>query len=370
MKTVIYNLQNSDIGPYEEDMAFKAAYLFATTIIATGDSSVIGQYKNSFIEDAPLKHQLMILETQPFSEPEWRELAATIPRFRKEMKRWNEIKHPTKAMLVSRKKLLDSIKANYLHLRNYVLNNYPGRAILVLDDLITKENFGCIEYNPARPELQDDIYTSLSNLMKASCEKEGLEQGLLFLLTDNFFGSKVAAGLQVAASMENAEAGKPFLVSLFRFSDLNDYKKEELQTLRQDLLSQIKPFTEAVNGWTETFAGEQHEGTEQLQRMEEVYTAGLALGRAITAHLLVEQGGTKEREVELVAGAVPATMVWHFFREVNALPDESWEILRVDATGEKLCPVLAFRYPDRANFYMAEGEGLHVTTQKKSIQID
>jgi hypothetical protein len=371
MKAIIHNLQDSSIKPYEENMAFKAAYLFATMLVASGDSSSIAFFKHGYPEDAPLKRQLMLLEINAFPDPAWRELAASIPGWRKQLKKWNDIKHPTKDMLVARKKLLDAIKSNYLLVRNHILDHFPGRAFLLLGDLLTEENYAHIDSDRENRELQDDFYNSLSGVMKITIDKEDLEQGLLLLLTDNFFISEAAKGIKVQENLEGIEEMNPHLVSLFSFPDLNQYKKEELQSLRQGIAAQLTPFNEAVNNWIEGFAQEEKNGTEQKQRTEQVYTRAKEVEGALKAHVLVQQMATKNREVELVLAAMPAATVWQYLREVGAVPDETWEVLSNDADGKKLCPVMALRYVDRGHFYMdEENEELLIPAEKKSLLID
>jgi hypothetical protein len=371
MKAIIHNLQDSSIKPYEEDMVFKAAYLFATMMVASGDSSSIAFFKHAYPEDAPLKRQLMLLEINAFPDPVWRELAASIPVWRKQLKRWNEIKHPTKDILVARKKLLDAIKSDYLIVRNHTLDHFPNRAFLLLGDLLTEENYAHIDSDRNNAELQDEFYNSLSGVMKITVNKEDLEQGLLLLLSDNFFISEAAKAIKVQENLESIEEMNPHFISLFSFPDLNQYKKEELQSLRQGTLAQLTPFNEAVNNWMEGFAQKEKNGTEQKQRTEQLYTRAKEVEQALKAHVLVQQMATKNREVQLVLAAVPAATVWQYFREVGAVPDETWEVLSNDADGEKLCPVMALRYVNRAHFYMdAENEELFIPTEKKSLLID
>ena len=371
MKAIIHNLQDSSIKPYEEDMAFKAAYLFATMLVASGDSSSIAFYKHIYPEDAPLRRQLMLLEINSFPDPAWRELVTSIPEWRKQLKKWNDIKHPTKAVLVARKKLLDAIKSNYLLVRNHALDHFPKRAFLLLGDLLTEENYAHIDSDYNNRELQDDNYSSLSSVMKVTIDKESLEGDFLFLLTDNFFLSEAATAIKMQENLEGIEEMNPHLVSLFSFPDLNQYKKEELQSLRQGILAQLTPFSEAVNNWIAGFAQKEKSGTEQKQKTEQVYTQAKAVEQVLKAHVLVQQMAKKNREVELVLGAVTATTVWQYFRDVGAVPDETWEVLSNAVDGEKLCPVMALRYVDRANFYMdEENEELLIPTEKKSLLID
>ena len=78
-----------------------------------------------------------------------------------------------------------------------------------------------------------------------------------------------------------------------------------------------------------------------------------------------------EREVEFVLGVIPASVLWQYFREAGAVPDETWEVLVNSSDGEKLCPIIALRYPSRAHFYMAEEcEEEANPIQKKSLLID
>jgi hypothetical protein len=191
MNAILYNYQNSAIKPYEEDMALKAAYIFVHSMVATGDSGDIAYFSHNCSDDATVKRQLLLIETTPFHEPEWIKYVAAIPEVRKQLKRWNDIKHPTKKMLVARKKVLDSIKSNYLIVRNYMLDNYSRRAYLLLGDLLTQENYNRIYSDHNNPELHDDTNTSLSHVMQIAISKEYLEVGCLFFLTDNFFSARL-----------------------------------------------------------------------------------------------------------------------------------------------------------------------------------
>ena len=266
---------------------------------------------------------------------------------------------------------MDSIKSNYFIVRNHLLDHAPSRALLLLGDLLTKENYAHVESHMTDHELYDDNYTSLSHVMQIATDQESLGEGFIFLLTDNFFLSKAAAAIKVLDDVEDIGTMCPYLVSLFRFPDLNQYKKEELQSLRQSLNVQSIPFAESVKSWIASFANAVTDESEQKKKINQLYTHALELGQALKEHVLVQKIGTKEREVELVLGEVPAKVIWEYFREVGAVPDDTWEVLINTPEGEKLCPVMALRYPDRAHFYVAEeNEETPIQTQKKSLLID
>lgn len=370
MKSIIHNQLNSAIRPYEEDMAFKAAYLFSPTIVGTGETSSVGFLKHGYSDDASLKRQLSLLEMNWCPGPEWEEFRASIPELRKSLKKWNDIKHPTKAMIVSRKKLLDGIKENYLKLRDHMLANMPG-AYLLLEDLIKGQIYAYVETDFANPELNNDKYCSLSEVMKCTTDKDALEDGAFFLLTDNFFLSEAAATIKQYPQLEGVEDISNGMISLFRFPDLNQYKKEELQSLRESLAAQSQPFAEAVKGFTSAFANNANDRAGQKQRIKHVCNCASQVEQVLQSHVLVRQTANKEREVELMIGVIPAYVVWQYFKEMRALPDQTFEVLANDKEGEKLCPVMAFRYPNRAPFYVpGEAAGAPIVTGKKSLIID
>ncbi len=372
MQIMTFNYAYNQLDMYHESAAIRAACLLHQAVVVGG--TTFREIRMEAIFNAVDLNDMISFLQGRYENAGMHQQAALIAKTARALKEGRRIKHPSKELIVSRKKLENSIIETFRNDVKLCLGSVTKLGLIQLSEFAAEGNtpIWFCAVDEEGPEHADDIFVAASDilLLQPFYKQRGMKDGhdpYVFMLQEEFFDPGFLAGKTIYSSTD-AEAANPdaiFLDPCFRLPALNAMSPAEMTLIMRQSRVMSELFGNQLEGWYEECLANDTRAlnyfTVHVKPAMEKLQQQLDDSDMIRYHYQLDR--TQQHVV--MAGHMPLSMIWEFYRHFGAIPDTTWAVLQEakkaePATWNKRYPVLVCR-----TIYADGGQQRTISTEER-----
>lgn len=349
MQIMTFNYNYNKLDQYHESAAIRAACLLHQSVVVGG--TTFREIRMEEIFNAVDLNAMISFLQGRYEHAGMHQQAALLAKTAQALKEGRRVKHPNKDLIVSRKRLENSIIETFKNDVRLCLGGVTKLGLIQLCELAAKNDspiWFCMS-DGDDPENTDELYAAVSDIlsMQPFFKQQGQKEGhdpYIFMLQEEFFDPGFLAGKTIYTSAD-AEAADPhsiFLDPCFRLPALNAMTPAEMTLIMRQIRITSELFGNQLENWYEEClsndAGALNYFTVHVKPAMEKLQDQLDDNDMIRYYNQLDR--TQHHVV--LAGQMPLSTVWEFYRHFGAIPDKTWAILE---HAKKTDPIWNKRYP-------------------------
>ncbi len=319
------NNDKSKIAFHLDGQIIRSSYLLADTVRVSGTSYMAVDFENQFANPgAWLKKKLVLDFCARVPDPEYLKVVEKMYEIIENGKK--NIKHPTKEIIVARKKCektLDELYQNSIQdMRNVFLNSgYLG--LLPLEEEGSLEMWGS---NSGNPESSANGGVPCSEMLSS----KWINEDELYAFTDTFWEFAQEQNLKLSSFDEQGKDGTVLMFPLPVFVPLASFTATELKAIKQEIFGDMPEMRKSLEDWsvklkTENFSPNNFDNYRSYFASCVNPYVNTAKERVEHCSLLRKVSNFFKREVgfENYLAIASAKTAWNFMEWSGMVPGES-----------------------------------------------
>ena len=376
MRVIVFNSSVSRIDLKAESIALRAALLLADDAVTAGQGVTIIDFNNFYTPKKFFQKAAMIeiyYEKKEDDKAEGiREIIATYKVIQK-------IKHKPGQLIARIKKLENSIDALFNDIKREYYEGFEKNGLPQLNPLMDEDYFNAYWIDSHNPETEKENQIAASTLL-LNRMKDAEKGPVIFLLTPEFFFSEFYSEEIIKTSKDKRwyQPEKIYFERCLALPNINLLSAPEIKKIRAELQPSAQPFCRLMDEWIGMPRNDEDTFETKPFLKKKILSAAAALQKNIDSNELLNHYKNlqdNQAVMELIAGEIPVSMLWEFFKHYSVINEETNAVLLKEKekapSFPKRFPVLLVRLPGNSEAPATQKKEMEdVAPVKKSISID
>ncbi|HLG33467.1 MAG TPA: hypothetical protein VI757_01190 [Bacteroidia bacterium] len=376
MRAIVFNSSDSRIDLKVESIALRAALLLADDAVTAGMSVSIIDF-NNFYTPKKIYQKATMLEI--YYDKKEDAMAEEIRQIIAGYKAMQKIKHKPGQLIARLKKLENSIDALFNDVKKEYYEVHEKNGLPQLNPLMDEDYFNAYWIDSHNPEKEKENQIAASTLL-LNRMKDAEKGPVIFLLTPEFFFNEFYTEEIIKSSKDKRwyQPEKIYFERCLVLPNINLLSAPEIKKIRAELQPSAQPFCRLMDEWIRMPRNDEDTFKTKPFLRKKILSAAAALQKNIDSNeLLNHYKGLQDNQVviELIAGEIPVSMLWEFFKHYSVIKEETNAVLLKEkekvSSFPKRLPVLLVRIPGNSEAPATQKKEMKdVAPVKKSISID
>lgn len=375
MRSILPDFRSSKLKWNYFALAMRMGYLFTEALSSGGmvmDGYIFYYRKDTFPEH--LKWEVILRKTWT---PEQHQKLTSI---RRDMYRHQAVKNKTAKGIVAYRQLQAGMHKFFLKVMEEMETYFFGQGFMRMDaEFVNKGGFGSYTVDYDEPETNDiNIGVPFSEIFLGDVDPEVGHPWVMHLLPFDFLSHPLIKDAVTDAYNPSApNADSIYLQHFISVPDPTPLSMNEMLLARRRMMNMNEPFRTALVEWNKQFyKGDSSSAATLDYFKQKVLPEAKVLQQAVDVNEILQML-VKQRpgapHVNMLIGEVPVAVLWEYYKDMEVLPPQTWEVLqRKMETEERLkrrFPIIAIDTP-----WMEPTEDNELVTAlfkpRKSIKVD
>jgi hypothetical protein len=324
MQTMLFDYNGSAIDMQQYAWCMRAAYLLAEETVWGGNAHVFYSLVH-YGTQMTVERQIEAIRANNGGvvDKNLEEIAVQIRRI-------NRLRFKPAPELKELKRLEKGIKDHFsTWLQDLAVDRYEKGFFEVSEITTAPELFHTMNLNEDDPELETDYHEPYSKWLQRQAGE--FENSIVFLPADFLAHPGVKGKWFASTDPQAMDLKQTYLHECFTLPDLSSLSMLEMKAARKQLATTIQPFRSMTNEWTNMFWDEGLEEDNTTFFNESMLPAIAEASKQVEANTLLKncfRRTTEKTKSTILMGEVPVQLIWQFYRDNGAIPDNTWQNLQ------------------------------------------